>query len=97
MKEIWALQPRFEQRSGRRPFALLMQERFRAGYDFLVLRGASGEIPTELPQWWERFQRAGEAERASMLLAPQPGEHKKRRRRRRGNKGPALPPDAAPT
>jgi poly(A) polymerase len=97
MKEIWALQPRFEQRSGRRPFALLMQERFRAGYDFLVLRGASGEIPVELPQWWERFQRTGEAERASMLLAPQPGEHKKRRRRRRGNKGPALPPDAAPT
>jgi poly(A) polymerase len=97
MKEIWALQPRFEQRSGRRPFALLMQEKFRAGYDFLVLRCASGEAPAELAQWWERFQRAGEAERAGMLLAPQPGEGKKRRRRRRrGNKGPALPPDSAP-
>jgi poly(A) polymerase len=96
MKEIWALQPRLEQRSGRRPFALLMQEKFRAGFDFLVLRAASGEAPAELAQWWEKFQRSGEAERASMLLAPQPGEHKRKRRRRRGRKGPVLPPDAAP-
>jgi poly(A) polymerase len=96
MKEIWALQPRFEQRSGRRPFALLMHEKFRAGYDFLGLRCASGEAPVELAQWWERFQRAGEAERQAMLLAPQPGEHKRRRRRRRGRRGPVLPPDAAP-
>jgi poly(A) polymerase len=96
MKEIWALQPRFEQRSGRRPFALLTHEKFRAGYDFLALRSSSGEAPAELADWWERFQRAGEGERASMLLAPQPGEGKRRRRRRRGRKGPALPPDAAP-
>jgi len=96
MKEIWALQPRFEQRSGRRPFALLVHEKFRSGFDFLALRSASGEAPAELTQWWERFQRAGEAERAAMLLAPQPGERKRRRRRRRGRKGPALPPDAAP-
>jgi poly(A) polymerase len=95
MKEIWALQPRFEQRSGRRPFALLVHEKFRSGFDFLALRSASGEAPAELTQWWDRFQRAGEAERAAMLLAPQPGE-RKRRRRRRGRKGPALPPDAAP-
>jgi poly(A) polymerase len=96
MKEIWALQPRFEQRSGRRPFALLVHERFRAGFDFLALRSASGEAPAELLHWWERFQRAGEAERHSMLLAPQPGERKRRRRRRRGRGGPVLPPDAAP-
>jgi poly(A) polymerase len=96
MKEIWALQPRFEQRSGRRPYSLFTHEKFRAGYDFLVLRSASGEAPAELAQWWEKFQRASESERQSMLHAPQPGEHKKRRRRRRGRKGPALPPDAAP-
>ena len=96
MKEIWALQPRLEQRSGRRPFALVTHEKFRAGYDFLVLRCASGEAPAEIAQWWEKFQRSGEAERASMLLAPQPGENKRKRRRRRGRKGPVLPPDAAP-
>ncbi len=96
MKEIWALQPRFEQRSGRRPFGLIAQERFRAGFDFLVLRTASGEAPEELSQWWERFQHAAEAERQSMLLAPQPGDHQRRRRRRRG-KAALPPPDAAPT
>jgi poly(A) polymerase len=96
MKEIWALQPRFEQRSGRRPFALVAHERFRAGYDFLVLRCASGEAPTELAQWWEKFQQEGEGQRQAMLLAPQPGEHKRRRRRRRGRKAPELPPGAAP-
>ena len=89
MKEIWALQPRFEQRSGRRPFGLLAHERFRAGFDFLVLRSASGEAPEELTQWWEKFQQAGEAERQAMLMAPQPGERRRRRRRRRRS---ALPP-----
>ena len=95
MKEIWALQPRLEQRSGRRPFALLAHERFRAGFDFLVLRCASGETSGELSQWWEKFQHAGEGERESMLLAPQPGDHRRRRRRRRG-KAALPPPDAAP-
>ena len=95
MKEIWALQPRFEQRSGRRPFGLLAHERFRAGFDFLALRTASGEAPAELSQWWQKFQHAGEGERQSMLLAPQPGDHRRRRRRRR--RSAALPPpDAAP-
>jgi poly(A) polymerase len=94
MKEIWALQPRFEHRSGRRPFSLLAHERFRAGFDFLVLRSASGEVPEELSQWWEKFQQAGEAERQAMLMAPQPGEQRRRRRRRRKSAPP--PPDPAP-
>ena len=95
MKEIWAMQPRFEQRSGRRPFALLMQEKFRAGFDFVVLRAASGEVPQELAQWWEKFQHANEEQRNAMLLSPQPGEQRSRRRRRRKKSG-ALPPNAAP-
>jgi len=95
MKEIWALQPRFEQRSGRRPFGLLAHERFRAGFDFLVLRSGSGEAPEELAQWWEKFQHSGEAERQAMLMAPQPGERKGRRRRRRRHKSAPPPPDPA--
>ncbi len=94
MKEIWALQPRLEQRSGRRPFGLLAHERFRAGFDFLVLRSASGEAPEELSQWWEKFQQAGDAERQAMLLAPQPGDHRRRRRRRR-RKSALAPPGPA--
>jgi len=92
MKEIWALQPRFEQRSGRRPFNLLANERFRASFDFLALRAASGEVPLELSEWWQRFQRAGHDEQNAMLLAPSPGEHKRRRRRRRGKPGAAPSP-----
>jgi poly(A) polymerase len=81
MREIWALQPRFLQRAGRRPYRLLEQARFRAGYDFLLLRCGSGELDEALGQWWERFQRAGEAEREQMLTGE--GEPRKRRRRRR--------------
>jgi poly(A) polymerase len=96
MKEIWALQPRFEQRSGRRPFALLTHETFRAGFDFLVQRAESGEVPVELSQWWEKFQHASEAGREGMLMAPVPGERKGRRRRRRRGKPAERPPDPAP-
>src|SRR5262249_43801419 len=64
IKEIWSLQPRFEQRAGQRPFRLLEHPRFRAGYDFLRLRCDSGELKGEaavLADWWERFQHAGHA------------------------------------
>jgi poly(A) polymerase len=99
MKEIWLLQPRLEQRSGKRPFALIEQERFRAGFDFLGLRAASGEVPQELYDWWEKFQHADPDARAAMLIAPQAGEQRPGRRRRRrkpsgGGETPgALPPD----
>lgn len=83
MKEIWLLQPRLEQRSGKRPFALLEQERFRAGFDFLGLRAASGEVQQELFEWWEKFQHAAPDARAAMLIAPAQGEQRARRRRPR--------------
>ena len=65
IKEIWSLQPRFEQRAGARPFRLLEHPRFRAAYDFLALRGGSGEVPQALVDWWTRFQdaRPGRARR----------------------------------
>lgn len=82
MKEIWAMQPRFEQRSGKRPYALLTHPRYRAGYDFLLLRCASGELPQELADWWTRFADAGTDERTAMLL-PEYGVKKRRRRPRK--------------
>ena len=81
MKDIWAMQPRFEQRAGRRPYRLLELERFRAGYDFLLLRCESGEIDQEIGEWWTHFQEAKETERERMLL-PDSGPKKRRRRRR---------------
>lgn len=87
IKETWALQPRFEQRSGQRPFRLLEHPRFRAGYDFLWLRCASGEMEGDLAtlaDWWDRFQHGGMEERQNML---QPEEAPKKRKRTRGRKG----------
>jgi poly(A) polymerase len=92
MREIWVLQARLLNRSGRRPFALLGNPRFRAAYDFLLLRCESGELDMEVGQWWERFQDAGEDERKSMLV-PGSGSGDGRRRRRR--RKPVKPKAAA--
>ncbi|MFO7542824.1 MAG: polynucleotide adenylyltransferase PcnB [Thiobacillus sp.] len=93
MKEIWGLQPRFLQRGGQRPHRLLEHPRFRAAYDFLLLRAESGEVETELGDWWTRFQDAGEDERASMLQAdssPKP----RRRKRKKSNADTSETPQA---
>lgn len=87
MREIWALQPRLERRQGKRPMVLLGHPRFRAAYDFLLLRAAVGEADPELAEWWTRFQDVPPAERARMLgSSPQ----RKRKRRRRKPKGTAA-------
>jgi poly(A) polymerase len=82
IKDIWALQPRFEQRSGKRPYGVLEQPRFRAGYDFLLLRAESGEVDDELGQWWTDFMNCDGDARAAMLLPPKADEARKRRRRK---------------
>ena len=82
MKEIWLMQPRLEQRSGQRPLRLLSLQRFRAAYDFLLLRCESGEADDELALWWDEFQDASDARCAEMLL-PDAGPKKRRRRRRK--------------
>lgn len=57
MREIWALQPRFENRRGARAKRLLAHPRFRAAYDFLLLRGQAGEPgAAELAAWWTEAQ-----------------------------------------
>ena len=89
MKEIWLMQWRFAQRSGKRPFRVLESPKLRASFDFLLLRCESGELDAEVGQWWERFQNASDEERSRMLL-PAPkgaGAGRKRRRRRQGGAG----------
>ena len=82
IKEIWTLQGRFEQRSGARPYRLLSHPRLSAGYDFLLIRAEGGDASQELADWWDRFQDAGEAERAEMLKPAQAGDAKRKRRKR---------------
>jgi poly(A) polymerase len=98
IKEIWALQPRFEQRAGQRPFRLLEHPRFRAGYDFVRLRCDSGEMEGDLVglgEWWEKFQHATQAER-EQLLRPDEAPAKKRRSRGRGRKRADTPGSSGP-
>jgi len=95
MREVWAMQPRFESRSGQRAFRLLEAPRFRMAYDFLALRAASGEVPADLESWWRAFQGADADTRRAMLL-PDTGPRKRRRRRRRkGGGSPTQAPEPA--
>ena len=82
IKDIWALQPRFEKRAGKTPYRLLEQPRYRAGWDFLRLRAQSGEIPMELPDWWDAFADANPDARETMLVPDKVGTAKKRRRKK---------------
>ncbi|MFL6573370.1 MAG: polynucleotide adenylyltransferase PcnB [Burkholderiales bacterium] len=93
MREVWAMQPRFEQRSGSRAFRLLEVPRFRMAYDFLALRAASGEVAADLEEWWRAFQSADAESRKAMLL-PETGPRKRRRRRRKKGPAAAATPEA---
>jgi len=66
MREVWSLQPKFNVRVGSKPGRLLAHPRFRAGYDFLVLRAETGGADPELTAWWESYQNAGESEQRKM-------------------------------
>ncbi|MES9856788.1 MAG: polynucleotide adenylyltransferase PcnB [Sedimenticola sp.] len=83
MRDIWNLQHRFEQRSGKRPHRLLTHPRFRAAYDFLLLRAESGETSMELADWWTEFQKVNVVERNGMDPSKLDGSGSPRRRRRR--------------
>jgi len=81
MHEIWSLQHRFDARRGKRPHRLLTHPRFRAAYDFLLLRAEAGEVESTLTDWWTRFQTVGAEERGHMTRE---GTERPRRRRRGG-------------
>ncbi len=95
-REIWDMQLRLPRRGGRRAEAMLTNPRFRAAYDFLLLREEAGPLAGEsddafaeqLGQWWSDYQDADENTRMSMARtaeakrAPGTGNGKRRRRRR---------------
>jgi poly(A) polymerase len=99
MRDIWAMQPRFERRTGKSPYKLLEHPRLRAGYDFMLLRCESGELDAELGTWWTAFMEADGPGREE-LLARKPrteGEAAapKKRVRRRRPKSEAVAGDSA--
>jgi poly(A) polymerase len=91
LREILALQPRFERREGKRALRLLENTRFRAAYDFLVLRAAAGAADPELAQWWTDIQALPPEERLAKFdsqTRPASSAHRSRRRRRRRPSAP---------
>ena len=80
MREIWTMQPRFHFTRGKRPKRLAAHPRFRAAYDFLLLRARAGEVEQALADWWTDFQEKGEPP------AEAQSEERPRSRRRRGGR-----------
>ncbi len=95
MKELLVMQWRFDQRQGIRAVRLLQHKRFRAAYDFLVLRARCGEVDQETVDWWTEIQQLPPDEQQKVIgLKRRQG----RRRGRRGRRGAAQSEiiDAAP-
>ncbi|MGB7192686.1 MAG: polynucleotide adenylyltransferase PcnB [Collimonas pratensis] len=95
MRDIWAMQPRFERRTGKAPYKMLEHLRLRAGYDFLLLRCASGEIDGEIGEWWTAFMEGDGDEREALMAqkpkGPAEAAPAKKRPRRRGSRSGAKP------
>ncbi|QRN55808.1 polynucleotide adenylyltransferase PcnB [Dyella caseinilytica] len=98
MEEIWSLQPRFEQIQRKKVFRLLAHPRFRAAFDFLLLRAAESPAIGELGQWWAHAQQLPHETLAAALPlhhgAPagdldtaRAGATRKRKRRRKPTAG----------
>jgi poly(A) polymerase len=81
MKELLAMQWRFQQRQGIRAARLLEHKRFRAAYDFLMLRAHCGEVDRELADWWTEIQTLAPAEQQKLI-----GTKRRQGRRRRGGR-----------
>jgi poly(A) polymerase len=82
MQEIWLLQPRLTRRKDKRCFSVLEHSRFRAAYDFLVLRAAAGEEDVqESVDWWDTFQNTEQHKRHELVQRnPRRKRNKKRKK-----------------
>jgi poly(A) polymerase len=92
MRELLMLQPRFNRRSGVKSLSILQHPRFRAAFDFLLVRAQAGAAEPELAEWWTQIQALPQEERVKIVQArpaeqfaegPATAPARKRRRRRR--------------
>ena len=97
MQEIWELQWQLPRRQGGRADKLLEHPRFRAAYDFLLLREQAGEELQELGSWWTQYQNASLEEREQLrqnLQKNESGVTRNNRRRRNNRSRSANKPTA---
>ena len=96
VREIWSMQMRLDNRVGKRPLRLVDNPRFRAAYDFMLLRNESGEDLQELCDWWTRFQDVDEEERHSMIRSVRKsGKSKPRKKRKKQRSHHDSRPDSS--
>ena len=87
MREMLALQPRFLQTRGKRGMGLLQHRRFRAAYDFMLLRAEVGQFDSGIARFWTDVQTQSATERAaSFQLGSKPPNKRRPRSRRRRKK-----------
>lgn len=82
MHEVWILQPRLTRKKDKRVMSAFMHPRFRAGFDFLILRAEIGDEVEDSVVWWTEFQEMDEKDR------PQQLKHSHNNSRYHRNKGP---------
>ena len=70
IKDIWFLQFRMNSRFGKKPLRTIQHKRFRAAYDFLLIREAAGEKTGDLGKWWTNYQSASDEERLNLQSNP---------------------------
>jgi poly(A) polymerase len=90
MKDIWILQDRLSRREGKRAFKLLEHPKFRAAYDFLLIRGEiEGGSVLALAKWWTDFQDVSPETQSQMVKSARsgaPGVRRTTRKRRKPRK-----------
>ncbi len=57
IKDIWVLQLKLHSRIGKQPYKTLKHPRFRAAYDFLLVREKASGESNYLGNWWTNFQK----------------------------------------
>ncbi len=91
MRDIWMLQFRLPNRHGKKATLVFGHKRFRAAYDFLLLREEAGENLDGLGAWWTNYQEENPAPERRSGTDPGDAEtvpSKRPRRRRRRNRRP---------
>ena len=87
MKDIWVLQEKLTRREGKRAFKTFEHPKFRAGYDFLLLRAEIEETAElkSLAQWWTDFQDVSDDAKVQMIrsLKSMPSSKRRTPRKRR--------------
>ena len=67
IKDIWSLQLKLETRLGHQPYKILNHPRFRAAYDFLLLREEAARDSQGMGAWWTEFQKVNRPGKIELL------------------------------